>query len=425
MGSKKTYQYSIVEKLSFNRYGGTEDEARAAKIIADEVKRLGGEPEIMEFEIPAYELHSCSLKVTAPYEKNVEVVPYGLTGNLPEGGAEFKLRYIEDTSPQSFVGITDLSDTAVLINELNWDMYRRLYELKAGAFILIANDKWYNSDETTDLIPREIREEYLEIGKIPGFSVRSSDAIGLMRNKAEKVRLELRETEGIATSRDVLAVIPGTEFPEESVVITAHFDSVLVGTGSWDNATGSATIMYIYRHFLANPPKRTMRFIWCGSEEQGLYGSINYIKQHRDLLPEIKFCFNFDMCGTLLGANRITVTGGEELKNYAEQLAMEYGYPTVVNLRVHSSDSAPFADEGIPSMGIGRGTKSSEIHTRNDLLYPISSEKLYENGEFAVFAISRFINSAVLPVKREIPESMKKEVDKYFWKDKLSQLKKD
>jgi len=47
MTELENYQYSIVEKISFNRFGGTEDELRAANILLKEIQSLGGEAEFM------------------------------------------------------------------------------------------------------------------------------------------------------------------------------------------------------------------------------------------------------------------------------------------------------------------------------------------------------------------------------------------
>ena len=68
--------------------------------------------------------------------------------------------------------------------------------------------------------------------------------------------------------------------------------------------------------------------------------------------------------------------------------------------------------------------QSCVIHTRNDLIFPLGAEAMHRNGEFAVFCVSRFANSVALPIKRELPENIKKEVDKYFWVDKLAELEK-
>lgn len=414
-----TYQYDLVKKMSFLRHGGTEDELRCAHLLMDEIRAAGGQCRLEDFEIPAYDIEKCSIRVVAPFEMDVETMAYGLSGNLPEGGVDLKFMYAGRGEADDYIGITDLSDTVVIINELTFDAYKLLCEKNAAAFMVIQG-KWYQNSENWDFLQRHLREKFLENGKIPGFYIWAKDATELVRNHAETIHLELRQTERTATSRNVVAEIPGTEFNDESIVITAHYDSVLVATGSWDNATGSATIMYIYRHFLKNPPKRKLRFVWCGSEEQGLLGSKAYVKQHADLVEnEIKMCFNFDMCGTVLGPNNVFVTGGDDLKNFAVAYCREIGLPVSIRQIVHSSDSAPFADKGVPSLGLSRGSKTADIHTRYDLMFPLSAEQLKKDGDWAIGFIGRCANAARLPVDKGMPEDMKKQLDKYFQRDKV------
>jgi len=412
--------YAFVEKMSFIRYGGTPEEKKAAGMIMAEIEAAGGKGEYAEFTIPAYELLKCTAKVVAPYEQELEVIPYGLSGELPEGGVDLKIYYAERGVEEDFIGIDDLSDTAVIINELNYDAYKLLCKKKAAAFITIAG-KWHENSDNSDLVPRPLRPKFLANGKVPGFSIWAKDATEIVRKGATTIHLELRENETERTSQNVVAVIPGTECPGESIVITAHYDSVLVGTGSWDNATGSATILSVYRYFLQNPPRRTLRFVWCGSEEQGLYGSKAYVEQNPALFEgEVKFCFNFDMCGTVLGPNMIFVTGGDDLKNYAEAYCREVGMSATIVPTVHSSDSAPISDKGVPALGLSRGSKTAEIHTRHDLMFPLSEEQLVKDGEFASAFIARVANSVLIPVPLGMPADMKEKIDKYFQRDKTS-----
>lgn len=423
MDNQGNYQYEIVEKLSFKRYGGTEDELKAAHIILEEIEKAGGHGEIMDFEIPAYDCNVCKAKIIAPFEKELEVVPYGCSGQFEEGGIDLKVAYIEGNTDDYFRGHEDLTDTCVFLHTLDYDMYRQLLDRHAAAFVAISG-KWYNTEATEDLVPRMLREKMLHMGRIPGFVVRSKDALEVVSKEATTIHLELRQTDRTAISRDVLAIIEGTEIKNESIVVTGHYDSVLVGTGSWDNATGAAMLCYLYRYFIKNPPKRTLRFVWCGSEEQGLYGSINYIKQHKDIIPEIQFCFNFDMNGTVFGPDICFITGDQDLKTFYEQIMKEYGYTSQTIIGVHSSDSAPFATFGIPSLGMGRGNRFAfEIHTRHDLMPTLSAKEMHKNGEFAKFVMNRVANAVKLPVERKLPEDMKKKVDAYFWLDKLPDFK--
>ena len=423
MEDLRTYQYSLVQRLSFLRYGGTDDEVCAAKILMDEITSFGGNGEYMEFTIPACECSKCSIVNTAT-GREIESVPYWCSGSLPEGGVDLKLVYVERGMEADYVGVGDLSGCVVMVDEPSLDAYKLMCEKKPAAFIVIAAAKYYDTADTADLVPRALREAFLKHGCVPGFSIRPCDAMELVRQGDVTLHMELIQENCERTSRNVQAVIPGTEYSEGSVVLTAHYDSVLVGTGSWDNATGSAVLMYLYQHFLKNPAKRTLRFIWCGSEEQGLLGSKAYVEKNPELVKDIKFCFNFDMNGTILGPNQIFVTGGDDLKHMAEQICCEEGYSAAIKVLVHSSDSAPFADKGIPSIGLSRGTKTAEIHTRHDLMPPLSAERMYDLGVFAAKFISRVANSAIIPVPLGMPEEMKKELDKYFKRENDAEEKK-
>ena len=406
----------FVENLSFIRYGGTADEQRAAELILSEIEAAGGKGEIKEFQIPASTYNGHVTKVIAPYELELNTVAFGMCGNLPAPGKDLKLFYAERGTARDFLGHDDLSDTVVMVNALTLDAYKELCKRHAAAIFVIMGKYYHNNDEA-GLYNRNLRPKQLENGVIPTFGINARDATELLRNGAEVLHIELEQTDGEATSRNVEAVIEGTEKDDEDIVIIGHYDSLPIGPGAWDNATGSAAVMGLYHYFLNNPAKRTLRFVWAGSEEQGLLGSKAYIEQHEDLMKNIKFCFNFDMCGTILGPNNIFITGGKELEDFAELFCRETGYSAQFRVGVHSSDSAPFADRGVPGIGLSRGTTSSEIHTCRDTIFPLGEEALKKNICFASQMISRVANSAILPVECGMPDNMKKELDKYFQRD--------
>ena len=81
---------------------------------------------------------------------------------------------------------------------------------------------------------------------------------------------------------NVIAEIPGREEPNSIVIVGAHLDSWHPATGAQDNGTGVATVLETARAIqsLNRPPRRTLRFILFGGEEQGLVGSTAYAKKH-------------------------------------------------------------------------------------------------------------------------------------------------
>jgi carboxypeptidase Q len=83
-------------------------------------------------------------------------------------------------------------------------------------------------------------------------------------------------------SFNILAEIPGTDKPDEVVMLGAHLDSWPSGDGATDNAAGSAVMMEAMRILKASNVKmrRTVRLaLWTG-EEEGLLGSRAYVQAH-------------------------------------------------------------------------------------------------------------------------------------------------
>ena len=84
------------------------------------------------------------------------------------------------------------------------------------------------------------------------------------------------------TVNNVVAEIPGTDGTGDYVLIGGHLDSWHPGTGAQDNGTGAATVVAVAQAVMASgvKPKRTMRFVLFGGEEQGTIGSIRYAEMH-------------------------------------------------------------------------------------------------------------------------------------------------
>jgi hypothetical protein len=88
---------------------------------------------------------------------------------------------------------------------------------------------------------------------------------------------------------DTIAEIPGTDpkLKDEVVMVGGHLDSWASATGATDNGAGTVVAMEVMRILTALQvkPRRTIRIgLWTG-EEQGLFGSIGYVKLHFGYVP--------------------------------------------------------------------------------------------------------------------------------------------
>lgn len=148
---------------------------------------------------------------------------------------------------------------------------------------------------TTDTRARDGRTAAEQSGRhesqfpapLPSFVVTAEHYNRLVRLAATgdvpKVRFALKvKSEEKVDSFNIIGEIPGAAKADEVVMVGAHFDSWHAGTGATDNGAGSAVMMEVMRILKTLNLKldRTVRVgLWTG-EEEGLLGSIAYVKEH-------------------------------------------------------------------------------------------------------------------------------------------------
>lgn len=112
-----------------------------------------------------------------------------------------------------------------------------------------------------------------------------------------KLRIDAQaEDLGEVPMFNVLAQIPGTELPDQYVMLSAHLDSWHAATGTTDNATGTVTMLEAMRILKEHypQPRRTILVGHWGGEEQGLIGSRAFTEDHPEVVDSLQVLFNQD-----------------------------------------------------------------------------------------------------------------------------------
>lgn len=180
------------------------------------------------------------------------------------------------------------------------------------------------------------------------------------------------------TSKNVIALLPGSQAPDECVIYMAHWDHfglnpALAGdqifNGAVDNATGTAALLELAKAFKAmgRAPRRSIVFLAVTGEEQGLIGSAYYAEHPIFPVTKTVAAINIDAMNTYGKMKDITVIGYgmSELDAYIEEAAKEQGRtvnpdPTPEHGSYFRSDHFPFAKQGIPAVYPAAGTDSVE-----------------------------------------------------------------
>lgn len=403
--------YKTLEKIAFTREAGTTAEKKAAEVICSEVSKLGLTANLESFEIDDAET-SGELKVLSPYEKTYNVTAYKHAKPTPPEGITTEFIYV-DSACESNYG--QLKNHMVLFNEMNTSI-QKLSEQGLDC-ILSMNGKGNINPENDDMYTNSFREEDCR-NIIPALTIHTRDALEMVKNMASKVWFRLENRSYKATSQNITVTIKGTRFPEEIIAIGAHYDSVPVGHGASDNGGGSAIIMELLRYFTENPPSRTLRFIWFGSEEIGLFGSKAYLEAHKDELKAFRLMINVDVAGSVIGRNFVRATAEESVAHYIQFLADEVGYIADIKQGLMGSDSTPFADKKVPSVGFGRGSNYNLefAHSSHDTMEYISEKALEDTAEFILTFAKHMIEAANFPVPNTIPDNIVERINKMLGK---------
>lgn len=164
------------------------------------------------------------------------------------------------------------------------------------------------------------------------------------------------------TAYNVVAVMKGTEKPDEIFIVGGHYDSIsqspsTAAPGSEDNASGASGVLEMARVFAKNPPKSTIIFINFSGEEQGLVGSYKHVDtmiakgDHKKL----KAALIMDMIGYTGDADLDllleTADVGKHLFPIFTEAAKQYtSLRIVTSLRPFGSDHVPYIRKGLPAL---------------------------------------------------------------------------
>jgi carboxypeptidase Q len=250
------------------------------------------------------------LELLGPVKFPVRLVAVGWSPATPPEGIEANLVDVGYGTPDDFehaggsvkgvilLAYTELGSTwADLDNEYLQPPAVINRAVKGGAAAIL----WMGARERL-LLYRHTNTGDGQLDVIPQATLAREDAMRLMRAIAAnpgKVRVRFtmpNQIGGPVEQQNVIGEIRGREKPDEAVILGAHLDSWELGTGALDNGCNAAMVIEAARAIKATGlvPRRTIRFALFSGEEQGLFGSWQYVLAHRAELDKIRAVIVYD-----------------------------------------------------------------------------------------------------------------------------------
>jgi carboxypeptidase Q len=219
-------------------------------------------------------------------------------------------------------------------------------------------------------------------------------------------------SDGPVTVYNTVGEIAGAEKPDEMVIIGAHIDSWDLGSGTTDNGTGTSVVLEAARALgtLAKQgvkPKRTIRFALFSGEEQGLHGSKNYVKQHKQEHEKISAALVHDT-GTGMVLNLRTMGRTAVLPVLTPELESlkSVGFEGVIAESSGGTDHLPFEAAGIPGFPCRQDIDEYRFthHTQSDTFDKAKPENLVQGAQVLAVAAWRIANLDQLLTREKPPK---------------------
>ncbi|MGJ3230504.1 MAG: M28 family peptidase [Oceanicaulis sp.] len=404
--------YEITRDLTTEigpRLAGTPHEARARDWAVEMLTGLGFENvRVEEFPLDLWTRGRSiyeEVSITAPYPQEVYAISLGGAAATPEGGLEAEIVFFDSyddfitTDPEG----TALEDKLVFIND-------RMVAARTGEGYGWANRKrtqaWHQAEDrgAAGVLIRSVgtsSNRFAHTGMmsfpddrrpaIPALAVSAPDAdqIERIHQSGETIRMRLRTYagwRGEVTSGNVIGEIPGSEAPEEIVIIGAHLDSWDTATGALDDGAGVGIVTAAAKLIgdLPEHPRRTIRVVLFGAEEVGLVGARAYANARRrdGTLADHKIGSESDF-----GARevwRFSSNVSEEALPYFDAIGRELVFLGIIrggNESGGGPDMIPLQFMGVPMARLDQnGEDYFEFHhTPNDTFDKIVPEEMAQN----------------------------------------------
>lgn len=350
------------------RVSGSPEYAKAVAWGIAGFRAAGVEVHTEKFMLPtAWSEGASRLELSGPETYNVSFVSGAMSPATPDGGIEAPVVNVGYGTEKDFAKAGAAVKGAILLVNgdigYTWaDLFNEYMRppsiieraMQGGAVAIL-----WTAERERKLLYRHTNTSDGKPEKIPQAILAREDALRLQRSVAAysgKMRARLvlpNKISGPVEQENVVGELRGYEKPNEIVVLAAHLDSWELGTGALDNGCNAALVIEAARAIKASGllPRRTIRFILFGGEEQGMMGSLGYVRAHRAEMDKYRGVIVFDT-----GIGRVTgysLGGRPDIDAGVREILKPFAGWEADNLTTDmewGTDHFDFMLEGVPTL---------------------------------------------------------------------------
>lgn len=329
--------------------GSPQNQAAMERLVA-ELKGLGLEARLEEFQMPGWERGDDRITMLAPVPRPIRAASISYTQPTPEFTAEvvdLKQGRDEDyaaVDPQGKIGViatgTPFSTRENAARAIARGVKAILFINRVNGGQLLARSGSFRGDP----LP------------LPVFSITVEEGLWMQRSLTRQQRVALRMVVRSKclpiTTANIVVRFPGRT--PDTVVLGGHFDGWDLGQAAMDNGLGIAQLFNTARLLQKHSPQnlRTVELVWFNGEEAGMWGSRVQAERERD--APIVAMLNLDMAGWPASVNAmgydVLVPVLERFNTTLGELKLKDG---VANAPWRGSDHLSYMLTGVRTITMG------------------------------------------------------------------------
>lgn len=313
-----------------------------------------------------------SLEMILPRPRALPMLGLGFSVATPPGGIRAEVLVV--SSYEELEARADEAGGRIVLFDVPFTNYGQTVRYRTGGAVAAARVGAVASlirsvTPYSQQTPHTGNSRYQDgVPKIPHAAITVEDAEMLhrMQDRGQRIELLLKmeaQTLPDAPSRNVMAEIVGSEFPNEVVVLGGHIDSWDVGQGAMDDGGGVVAAWEAIRLMkeLGLRPRRTIRAVGWTAEENGGPGGPKYAEDHADEYHVLAM----ESDGGVFKPSGFGFTGSDAAFDIVTEIATlldRIGSGTITR-GGGGADIGPLMATGVPGMGLSvDGTKYFWYH---------------------------------------------------------------
>jgi carboxypeptidase Q len=314
-------------------------------------------------KVPVWKRGKESLKLLKPHNRELRMLGLGGSVSTPRGGIVGDLLVVDN--------FEDLKNNSNKVNGkiilFNCDfttygetvLYRYNGAIEAAKLGAVASLIRSIGDWSMNTPHTGNTSYHKDVKKIPHAAITMEDAGSFKRlsDRGERITLKLdmdAKTGGDSWSRNIIAEIIGSEYPDEIIVVGGHIDSWDVGQGAHDDGGACIASWEVLRLIkaLKLKPKRTIRCVLWTNEENGGMGSKAYRDMHLDELKNHIVAIESD--GGVFAPEGFGFSGSDEAFEIVKEIhkLLKPLKAQTITRGGRAADVAPLNDQGVPVMSL-------------------------------------------------------------------------